>query len=168
MSAFFLLRPPTKQCTCDVILRAVKIWGQERGRKRVSGCATCEQSIFVTKSPKYRPIYGLSAQWVKMMMSTYCTFQKCNMLATMAALQLSTSALFYRLTLSMAKKQLFIGPKNPVKFSSKKSNYLEFCFWTKKEFFQMKIYIRDFTTFSIIKNLKIWFFRDFRFHRILD
>ena len=40
---FFLLRPPTKQCSRDVILRAVKMWGQERGTERVSGCATCKK-----------------------------------------------------------------------------------------------------------------------------
>ena len=41
-SAFFLLSSPTKQGSCDVIMRAVTIWGQERSREGVSECATCD------------------------------------------------------------------------------------------------------------------------------
>ena len=35
------LRP--QALSCDVIMYAVEIWGQERGKKRVSGCSTCGQ-----------------------------------------------------------------------------------------------------------------------------
>ena len=49
---FFLLSPPTKQCTRDIIMRAVTIWGQERSRGRVSGCATCERKREVAKGKK--------------------------------------------------------------------------------------------------------------------
>ena len=42
-SAFLKLRPPAKALSCDVIMYAVEIWGQERGKKRVSGCPTCGQ-----------------------------------------------------------------------------------------------------------------------------
>ena len=40
--AFFSLSFPTKLHCYDVIMCAVEIWGQERGRRRVSGCPTCE------------------------------------------------------------------------------------------------------------------------------
>ena len=39
---FFKLGPPTKQCNRDVMMRAVTIWGQERGKTSGSGRATCE------------------------------------------------------------------------------------------------------------------------------
>ena len=38
---FFSLSLPTKQDCCDVIMRAVTIWGLERGRERVGEGATC-------------------------------------------------------------------------------------------------------------------------------
>ena len=38
---FFSLSLLTKQDCCDVIMRAVTIWGLERGKERVSECATC-------------------------------------------------------------------------------------------------------------------------------
>ena len=40
---FFSLSLPTKLHCYDVTMCAVEIWGQERGRERVSGCPTCEQ-----------------------------------------------------------------------------------------------------------------------------
>ena len=39
---FFSLSLPTKHNCCDVTMRAVTIWGLERGKERVSECATCE------------------------------------------------------------------------------------------------------------------------------
>ena len=43
MFAFFSLSLPTKRRYRDVTVRAVTIWGQERGRGRVSECPTCEK-----------------------------------------------------------------------------------------------------------------------------
>ena len=56
---FFLLSPLTKQCTRDVTLRAVTIWGQERGKGRVSGCASCERKREVAKGDKRLVRVGL-------------------------------------------------------------------------------------------------------------
>ena len=39
---FFSLSLPTKLHCYDVMVCAVEIWGQQRGRGRVSGCPTCE------------------------------------------------------------------------------------------------------------------------------
>ena len=41
LSLLFLLSLPTKQGSCDVTMRAVTIRGLERGKERVSECATC-------------------------------------------------------------------------------------------------------------------------------
>ena len=38
---FFSLSLPTKHDCCDVTMRAVMIWGLERGKERESECATC-------------------------------------------------------------------------------------------------------------------------------
>ena len=53
---FFSLSFPTKQDCCDVAMRAVTIWGQGRGKERVSECATCEQKRKGMKGKKrHRP-----------------------------------------------------------------------------------------------------------------
>ena len=41
-SAFCLLSLPTKHDCGDVTMRAVMIWGLDRGKERVSECTTCE------------------------------------------------------------------------------------------------------------------------------
>ena len=53
---FFLLSSATKQGSCDVITRAVTIWGQESSREGVSECATCDRKRGVAKGEKrHRP-----------------------------------------------------------------------------------------------------------------
>ena len=42
----FSLSLPTKLHCYDIIMSAVEIWGQDRGKGRVSGCPTCEQVHF--------------------------------------------------------------------------------------------------------------------------
>ena len=46
---FFLLSSPTKQGSCDVIMHAVRIWGQVSSRQGVSECATCDRKRGVAK-----------------------------------------------------------------------------------------------------------------------
>ena len=41
--AFLILSSTVITLSNDIMMYAVEIWGQEKGKARVSGCPTCEQ-----------------------------------------------------------------------------------------------------------------------------